>query len=104
MRWTLYKKGTRKLVWCFAYFIHVHSDGFQHKSVPFKVAELYRWVVVLSSREHMEELRTAPDDTLSSGSLKGCEVTIFFWVGWQRVLMSPTANSWRAHDESRNSP
>lgn len=38
---------------------------FQHKSVPFKVAELYRWIVVLTTREHVEELRSAPDDALS---------------------------------------
>ena len=38
---------------------------FQHKAAPFKVAELYHWVVILSSREHVEEIRKAPDDTLS---------------------------------------
>ena len=38
---------------------------FQYKSAPFKVAEFYRWTVVLSSREHVEELRRAPDDALS---------------------------------------
>ena len=38
---------------------------FQHKSAPFKVAELHHWIVVLSSREHVEEIRKTPDDTLS---------------------------------------
>ncbi|KAF8547136.1 hypothetical protein OG21DRAFT_1517623 [Imleria badia] len=37
----------------------------QHKSAPSKVAEKYRWLVILSSREHMDELRRAPDDELS---------------------------------------
>ena len=38
---------------------------FQPKSAPFKVAELCHWVVVFSSRKHVEEIRRAPDDTLS---------------------------------------
>ena len=33
--------------------------------MPFKVANRYRWVVVLSGRDHVEELRKAPDDALS---------------------------------------
>jgi hypothetical protein len=38
---------------------------FQHKSAPFKVANGFGWVVVLSNRKHIEELRRAPDDELS---------------------------------------
>ena len=38
---------------------------FQHKSAPFKVADFYRWIVILDNRDHIEELRRAPDDTLS---------------------------------------
>lgn len=38
---------------------------FQHKGAPFKVAALHRWTVMIGSREHVEELRGAPDDTLS---------------------------------------
>ena len=45
-------------------FIHAHSVS-QHKPAPFKVAELNRWTVVLSSRKHVEEMRRTPDDTLS---------------------------------------
>ena len=37
----------------------------QHRSAPFKVADIYRWIVVVSSPKHVEELRRAPDDTLS---------------------------------------
>ncbi|KAG9310147.1 cytochrome P450 [Chiua virens] len=40
-----------------------HTRGY--KSAPFKVADRYHWIVVLGSRQHMEELRKAPDDTLS---------------------------------------
>lgn len=38
---------------------------FQYKRAPYKVAAFDRWLVVVSSREHMEELRRAPEDTLS---------------------------------------
>ncbi|KAG8219260.1 cytochrome P450 [Butyriboletus roseoflavus] len=42
------------------------QEGYEkHKSAPFKVTEPYRWVVVLSNREHVEELRRAPDGALS---------------------------------------
>ena len=54
----------RRYVWYFAHFIHADSM-FQPKSAPFKVAELCHWVVVFSSRKHVEEIRRAPDDTLS---------------------------------------
>ena len=37
----------------------------QHQSAPFKVAELSRWIVVVGTPKHVEELRRAPDDTLS---------------------------------------
>ena len=38
---------------------------FQYKRAPFKVAAFFSWIVVLSSHEHIEELRRAPDDTVS---------------------------------------
>ena len=38
---------------------------FQHKSAPFKVANKYGWMIILSDRKHIEELRRAPDDELS---------------------------------------
>ena len=38
---------------------------FQYKSAPFKYAEQYHWMVVVSNREHIEELLRAPDDVLS---------------------------------------
>ena len=33
--------------------------------MPFKVADRYRWIVVLGGHQHIEELRKAPDDELS---------------------------------------
>ena len=38
---------------------------FQHKSAPFKVANKFGWMVILSDRTHIEEIRRAPDDELS---------------------------------------
>ena len=38
---------------------------FQHKSAPFKIANKYGWMVILSNRMHIEELRRAPEDELS---------------------------------------
>jgi hypothetical protein len=38
---------------------------FQHKSAPFKVANRYGWMVVLSNRKHIEEIRRAPNNELS---------------------------------------
>ena len=37
----------------------------QHKSAPFKIAEQYHWMVVLSNRKHIQELFRASDDVLS---------------------------------------
>ena len=39
---------------------------FQHGSAPFKVANVFSWVVVISSHDHIEEFRKAPEDVLSS--------------------------------------
>ena len=38
---------------------------FQHKTAPFKVANVCGWMVVLSNRKHIEELRRAPSGELS---------------------------------------
>ncbi|KAF9237107.1 cytochrome P450 [Melanogaster broomeanus] len=44
----------------------VIQEGYdKYKGAPFKVSKLYRWVVVVSGRQHLEELRKAPDDELS---------------------------------------
>lgn len=66
--------------------VNSKSRRSQYKSVPFKVADRYRWIVVLSSRQHMEELRKAPSDQLSftdemnevstSGELSSAEQTL----------------------------
>ena len=37
----------------------------QHNGAPFKIATLYHWVVVVTSREHVEELQHAREDELS---------------------------------------
>ena len=59
------QKGYEKARLVLSTFHTCSLTVFQHKSAPFKVAELYHWTVVLSKREHVEELRRAPDDTLS---------------------------------------
>jgi hypothetical protein len=38
---------------------------FQHNGAPFKIATLYHWVVIVTSRAHVEELRNARDDEFS---------------------------------------
>ena len=45
--------------------MNIKSRCSQYKSAPFKVADRYRWIVVLGGRQHIEELRKAPDDALS---------------------------------------
>ena len=37
----------------------------QYNSAPFKIAEPTRWIVILSNREHLEELAKASDDEFS---------------------------------------
>ena len=37
----------------------------QHKGAPFKIAERVNWTVVVSSREHVEELLRATDEEFS---------------------------------------
>jgi hypothetical protein len=91
------------VLWTF----HARSfTWFQHKPAPFKVAELFHWIVVISSREHLEELWRAPDDTLSFAEALNDASTYFLWGGWTGNLcsMSPTATLCRAHDGTRNSP
>lgn len=55
---------------------------FQHKSAPFKVAKLFRWMVIIGSRKHVEELRRAPDDTLSLGDTINDASHCFLLVRW----------------------
>ncbi|KAN0094344.1 Cytochrome P450 [Tylopilus felleus] len=44
----------------------VIQEGYEkYKSAAFKVVDGYRWIVVLGGREHIEELRKAPEDALS---------------------------------------
>ncbi|KAF8549777.1 cytochrome P450 [Imleria badia] len=44
----------------------VIQEGYEkHKSAPFKIATLYHWTVIFSSRDHVEELCRAPNNTLS---------------------------------------
>ncbi|KAI9569394.1 cytochrome P450 [Boletus coccyginus] len=45
---------------------NVIQEGYEkYKSAPFKVAEPTRWTVILSNRDHLEELIKAPDNELS---------------------------------------
>lgn len=44
---------------------NARSPCSQYKSAAFKVVDGYRWIVVLGGREHIEELRKAPEDALS---------------------------------------
>ena len=37
----------------------------QHKGAPFKIADRFNWTVVVSSREHVEELLRAPEEEFS---------------------------------------
>ena len=45
--------------------VNIESRTVQYKSAPFKVADRYHWIVVLGNRQHIDELRKAPDDALS---------------------------------------
>jgi hypothetical protein len=46
--------------------VDVIQEGYEkHKSAPFKVANKYGWMVILSNRKHIEEMRRAPSDELS---------------------------------------
>ena len=54
----------RRQVYVLPSFTHAITI-FQHKSAPFKVANGYGYVVILSNRKHIEEMRGAPDDELS---------------------------------------
>jgi len=45
--------------------VNIKSRPLQYKSAPFKVADRYRWIVVLGGRQHIDELRKAPDNELS---------------------------------------
>ena len=60
----LYERDTRRQVYSPHSFTHAMTM-FQHKSAPFKVANKYGWMVILSNRTHIEEIRRAPDDELS---------------------------------------
>ncbi|KIJ04805.1 hypothetical protein PAXINDRAFT_49709, partial [Paxillus involutus ATCC 200175] len=44
----------------------VVREGYEkHKGAPFKVARLYRWLVVVSGPQFVEDVRKASDDELS---------------------------------------
>ena len=54
----------RRQVYALPSFTHAITMS-QHKSAPFKVANKYDWMVILSNRKHIEELHRAPDNELS---------------------------------------
>jgi hypothetical protein len=43
----------------------VNSRYLQHKDAPFKVANLHRWMVIVSGRQLLEEICKSHDDELS---------------------------------------
>ncbi|KAF9237105.1 cytochrome P450 [Melanogaster broomeanus] len=44
----------------------VIQEGYdKYKGAPFRVSNLYHWMVVVSGRQHLEELRKSPDEELS---------------------------------------
>ncbi|KAG9310148.1 cytochrome P450 [Chiua virens] len=46
--------------------VEMIQEGYEkYKSAPFKIADRYRWIVFLGNRQHMEEVRNAPDEVLS---------------------------------------
>lgn len=56
-----------------------NSDSFktmQYQGLPFKIACLHRWVVVVSGPQAIEEYRQVPDNNLSMLSLGSEEVCI----------------------------
>ncbi|KIK94712.1 hypothetical protein PAXRUDRAFT_11881 [Paxillus rubicundulus Ve08.2h10] len=51
---------------CLAKVADIIQEGYEkHKGSPFKVAGLYRWTVVVSGSQFVEEVRKASDDELS---------------------------------------
>ncbi|KAI9571035.1 cytochrome P450 [Boletus coccyginus] len=62
--------------------IEVIDEGYEkYKSAPFKVADRYRWIVVLGGRQHIDELRKAPDDVLSFLDAASDSVQIKYTMG-----------------------
>ncbi|KAF8547706.1 cytochrome P450 [Imleria badia] len=49
----------------FAHSLFLTFMLLQHNGAPFKIATLYHWVVVVTSRAHIEELQHAREDELS---------------------------------------
>ena len=79
----------------------------QHKSTAFKVAELYHWLVIVSNREQIEELRRAPDDVFSFQDATNEVGDYSFLLGlgriechWQRLNMNYTLGSGGADSDA----
>lgn len=50
------------------YCFELTNSGFlylQYPNRPFKVAAISKWVVVLSGKQHIDDIRRAPDEVLS---------------------------------------
>ena len=50
---------------CFRELVDDGTNDIQYKGRAFKIPELSRWRLMLTSPAQIEELRMAPDDTLS---------------------------------------
>lgn len=65
------------------------QEGYdKYKDIPFKIPYLYSWIVVVSGNKLLEEVRTAPDEQLSSGEANYDFFQIPFTVG-HRVAWEP---------------
>ncbi|KAF9237104.1 cytochrome P450 [Melanogaster broomeanus] len=60
----------------------VIQEGYhKYKGAPFKVSKLYRWMVVVSGRQHLEELRKSPDDELSHSEVVNETLKVEYTLG-----------------------
>ncbi|KAG9310086.1 cytochrome P450 [Chiua virens] len=73
--------------WLAGYKFYVNAidliqEGYEkYNRAPFKITDISHWIVVLSSRQHVEEIRKAPDDVLSLREAKNDEVKLEYTMG-----------------------
>ncbi|EGN95203.1 hypothetical protein SERLA73DRAFT_77211 [Serpula lacrymans var. lacrymans S7.3] len=60
----------------------VLQDGYaNYKGIPFKIADIHNWIVIISGRQLIEELRRAPDDALSGNEALNDIVKVEYTLG-----------------------
>ncbi|KAF9231271.1 cytochrome P450 [Melanogaster broomeanus] len=79
----------------------VHEGYEKHKGAPFKVATLYRWVVVVSGRRYVEEIIKSRDDDLSAHEASNDSFKMEHTMGYE-VYHNPYHNSVLRSDLARN--